>query len=376
MRDRRAVMSALIMPIVGPVTIAAMLTVIAGWMRQDKPLKMPVQNAERAPNLIEYLKRNSVEIEAATANPEDKVRDGTYDLVLTIPQDYAEDFTEGHTAHLELLVDNSRNKARSSVVRAQRLLRQFSTTLGSLRLLARGVSPSLANPVQIDEVDLSTPEKLAAQLLGSVPIFLLMAVFMAGMYLAIDATAGERERGSLEPLLVNPVTRMSVVIGKWAAGVTATWLGLSVALVGFGFTISRVPLQDLGVKLQLGLSHLGWLLALLIPLSLLASGVQIAMSLYARSFKEAQTYLSLLMILPVVPATVSAISPSDPKAWMMFVPVLAQSNLLSEVMRGEPLKLSWVLAAAVMTVLAAGVCLRIAVALLSKEKIVFGRSSA
>lgn len=374
LRDRRALLSALLMPILGPAMIAAMFTVLAGWTRQDKPLRLPISHAERAPNLVAFLERNNVELIPVGEDAEGKVRDGTLELALIVTPGYAEDFRAGRTAKVELLMDNSRNKARMTVMRTQRLLRGFSSQLGALRLLARGVSPALAMPVQIEEVDLSTPEKLAANLLGSVPIFLLMSVFLAGMYLAIDATAGERERGSLESLLINPAPRGAIITGKWVAAVLATWIGIAVSITGFTVAFSKVPLQDLGVKLQLGPVQVFGLVAMLVPLSFFASALQMLMALYARTFKEAQTYLSLMMMVPVIPATIAAISPSDPKTWMMAIPVLAQTKLLSEIMRGEPANPLWIALATVSSMAAAWLCLRAATALLGKEKIVFGRS--
>lgn len=375
MRDRRSVTSALLMPVLGPVTIAIMFSAIASWTRQDKPLRVPVVHAERAPNLVAFLERNGAEVVPAPADAEAQVKDGKLDLALVVTDDYAGEFGAGRTARLELLVDHSRNKARVTVQRALRLLRTYSAQLGGLRLLARGVSPALATPVVVEEVDLSTPEKLAANLLGSVPIFLLMAAFVSGMYLAIDATAGERERGSLEPLLVNPVTRQAVIGGKWMATVVSAWIGVAVALAGFMVAFQKVPLQDLGVKLQFGGAQAAAMLALLVPLTLFASAIQVLMALYARTFKEAQTYLSLMMLVPVLPATATAVSPVEAKAWMMAVPVLSQTLLLGEAMRGDPVKLAWSAGASLVTLLAAGACLAAAARLLGQEKIVFGRSS-
>ena len=256
-RDRRSLSSALLMPIFGPALFAVMFSVIASWNREDAPLVVPVAGAKNAPNLVAFLERHGARVETAPPDYEQKIRDGDLDLAISVPDDYGKDFVGGLPAALQLVIDGSRNKSRAPIRRVEQLLSQYSSQLGSLRLLARGVSPSLAAPLAVSEVDLATPEKTAAQLLNVVPIFLLLACFVGGMHLAIDCTAGERERGSLEPLLVNPVSRPAIVAGKWAATVLVAMLALLVTLVAFEVALARVPLQDLGVKVSLELPALG-----------------------------------------------------------------------------------------------------------------------
>jgi sodium transport system permease protein len=224
-------------------------------------------------------------------------------------------------------------------------------------------------------VDLATPEKTAANVLGMMPLFLLMAVFVGGLHLAIDCTAGERERGSLEPLLVNPVSRGAVVAGKWLAIVTATVVAVLVALGGFSLAVARVPLQDLGVKFHLGAPELLGLLAACLPLALFAAALQMTLAFFARTFKEAQTYLSMLMILPMLPATFLTLQPIRSTLPAMLVPVLGQTLLMSDVLRGEPVPLAWFALAAASALGCAMLLLGWAALLLKSEKIVFGRGA-
>ena len=217
LRDRRSLVSALVMPLMGPLTFLAMFTALASTMRSDKALEIPVVGRTRAPNLLAFLERSGAQIVDGPADPERAVRDGEMDLVLVIPEDYGKESAQGRSATVELVVDNSRNRTRVSVRRAQLLLQAYTRTMGSLRLLARGVSPQVAAPLQVAERDVATPERQAAQLLSMIPLFLLVAAFAGSMNVAIDATAGERERQSLEPLLLNPVPRLALAAGKWLA---------------------------------------------------------------------------------------------------------------------------------------------------------------
>jgi len=374
-RDRRSLSSALLMPVFGPTLFAVMFTVIASWNREDTALVVPVAGARNAPNLVAFLERHGAHVETAPPDYEQKIRDGDLDLAISVPDDYGKDFVGGRPAALQLVIDGSRNKSRGPIRRVEQLLSQYSSQLGSLRLLARGVSPSLAAPLAVSEVDLATPEKTAAQLLNVVPIFLLLACFVGGMHLAIDCTAGERERGSLEPLLVNPVSRPAILAGKWLATVLVALVALVVTLLAFQIALARVPLQDLGVKVTLAGRESARLFALGVPLAVCAAAFELSLALFARTFKEAQTYLSLLIVVPMLPATFLALSPLRERLALMWIPVLSQAMLFGDVLRGESVPLAYIAASAIGTVLLGLAFFALAVRLLGNERIVFGRSS-
>jgi sodium transport system permease protein len=375
LRDRRSLTSGLLVPLLGPVMFTLMFTALADMTRRDKPLEVAVRGQENAPSLVAFLERNGATVKAAPEDAEGLVRDGKLDLALLISPGYGKDFSAGRTATVELVLDSSSNKARTSVRRVQHLLQGYGAQLGALRLLARGVSPALASPVKVEELDLATPERTAASVLGMVPMFLLMAVFVGSMYVAIDATAGERERGSLEPLLLNPVTRAQVVLGKWVAVVVISWFAVAVSSGGFMAALRVVPLQDLGVRSQLGLPELLGMIAVALPLTLFAGGLQMLLALFSRTFKEAQTYLSLLMVIPMLPAMLITLSPMEPKTWMMTIPAFSQTLLLNGLLRGEPIPLAWQLLSAGSALVGAALAVAGAVWLIGQEKIVFGRGA-
>lgn len=372
-RDRRSLLSGLLMPLLGPLMFAAMFTTIASWSRQEGPLEIPMLGQRNASSLVAFLASHGATIKDAPADYEEQVRDGRLDLVVVVPDEYPGEWRRGTSASVLLVVDNSRNKARSSVRRATRLLQTYGQQMGALRLLARGLSPELAAPMIVREQDLATPEKQAANVLGMVPMFLLIAVFVGGMHLAIDSTAGERERNSLEPLLLNPVPALSIVLGKWLAGVLATWLAVVVTLGGFALAILRVPLQDLGVKVHLGPLELLALLLAVLPLTLFASALQMLLALFSRTFKEAQTYVSLLSFIPMVPATFLLLHPIKSVTWMFLVPSLGQTLLIGDILRGEAGGATGFILAALGAALAAAICLAVTTRLLGSERIVFGR---
>lgn len=374
LRDKRSVTSAFAGPLVGPIIFTVMFTMMASWFREGKPLEVSIIGRENAPSLIAFLQRHGATLLEAPPDYEAQIQAGTLDAVLIIPKDYGKDFSEGHTASVQLVVDNSRNQARSTIQRLSRLLEGYSGMLGAQRLFARGISPELASAVRVDEVDLATPERMAANILNIIPIFLVFAAFMGGMNVAIDAMAGERERGSLEPLLINPVQRGSVVLGKWLTTVVLACVAIGVCLAAFLLAVSLVPLQDLGVKARFDSVAVLGMLATVVPLALFASAGQMLVSTYARSFKEAQTYIQLLLLLPMVPGMVLAVSPIQSQLWMYLIPVFSQQLLIGEVMRGQAVGPVPFLLAALGCAAAAALCLTLTTRLLSQERIIFGRA--
>ena len=372
-RDRRSLMSALLFPLLGPILCAVLLNTVANSSARSKPLELSVVGAENAPSLVAFLFTNGVEIQAPPPDPETAVRDGKLDVVLIIPEDYGERFRSGQSARVELVVDNSRSSARHNISRSKKMLQAWSSQLATLRLLARGVSPELLQPVKIDEVDLSTPQKLAASLLDMITMFVILAAFFCNMYLAIDATAGERERRSLEPLLINPVDRDVIVLGKWGATVIFGAAGVMMTLVFTTITMGFVPLEDIGVRISLGPPVIGAILLVTMPMTFLAGAMQLLVASFARSFKEAQTYISLILFLPMLPGIALTMSPVKTEDWMMMVPMLSQQLLVSDMMRGDPTGVLRHALAIISTMVISGFFLWWTARLFRKETIVFGR---
>jgi sodium transport system permease protein len=372
LRDRRSLMSALLFPLFGPVLIALLFNNIVSSHSTEKPLELPVAGREHAPGLIAHLEESGVEIVEAPEDPEAAVKNGDVDMVLVIPPGYGEQFRSATPARVALVIDSSRNDASTPIRRIKKRLEAYGAQVGALRLLARGVHPQVSQAVDVQDVDVATPERIAANMLNMVPMFVLMAAFIGGMYVATDSAAGERERGSLEPLLLTPVSRTSLVTGKWLATTTLSAVGLVLTAVGSAIALSQVPLEEIGIKVRLRGDDIAWLTLALVPLAPLAASVQILVATFARSFREAQTYLSVLMLLPMLPGMIMTFRPAASEAWMMFVPALSQQALVMDVLRGEPaLPVHFAIATAVALALSAA-AVRFTAWLFEREKIIFG----
>src|SRR5688572_23423501 len=249
LRDSRALFSIGFTIVLGPLLIGFMMNRVADRQREAEQVQIPIAGQEHAPALVEWLRQQSgVQIVSAPANPESAVRERAQDVVLIIPSDYAERFRASRPVPIKIVADSSRNVARPTIERVRQLLQRYSLEIGSLRLIARGVSPAATTPLQLEEVEVSTAQQRAAQILAFIPMFILLAAFVGGMQIATDSTAGERERASLEPLLVNPAPRGAIVAGKCLAAATVAMatVTLSTALCA---NIPRfLPLQEMGIR--------------------------------------------------------------------------------------------------------------------------------
>jgi len=339
-RDRRMVLVALVvMPLAVPLILAAMSAL--GAKRQaeqlEGTLELPVIGAEHAPNLVAWLATQDVKALPPPADPDEAVRRQEHDVILRIAPDYATDWRAGRPAGLEIIFDSSRPlQSGTTVARLRSLLGGYDRQVGTLRLIARGVSPTVAQPLRLGDRDVATPGSgfdLAQQML---PYLLLLLAFIGGMQLAVDATAGERERQSLEPLLATPASREAIISGKILATAAFTLLSLLATLAMYRVAFALMPAERLDSSLAVPPLALAKLLVVVLPIVLLGAAVLTALAAFARSHREAQSYLPLLIFVPMLPTLYLMVAPVKTQAWMLAVPFLGQNQLILRILRGEP----------------------------------------
>lgn len=341
-RDRRTLASALLFgPLFGPLLFAVLISVVIQQTVSDveRPVTLPVIGAEHAPNLVAFLERNGFDVQDWSEDAgaaREAVQAGREDVVLVIDPVFGERFQAGLPARVQLIQDASAQRAARNVNRTRSALGAYSSQLRAMRLQARGVSPEILSPVVIDDVDVSTATGRAALLLGMITYFLLAAMLMGGLYLAIDATAGERERGSLEPLLTLPVTRSTLLVGKILATCCYMLLSLVITLVAFAVGLSFVSLEELGMSANFGpeVVVLGFLL--MAPFVLLGAALMTLVASFTKTYKEAQTYVGVLIVVPTLPILFAAFLSVKPSALLMTVPSLSQHLLMTALIRNEP----------------------------------------
>lgn len=338
LRDKRTVLNALITgPLLGPILFGMIFsfTLQRQLAEAEKPLPVPVVGAQYAPNLLHALEAQGLVVKPAPKDAAAAVRTHAAKVVLVIPPGFDAAWRKGQPAGVELYYDSARQDSGTPVHRLKKMLQTYAATLAAQRLLVRGISPVLMRPVVAEDRDLATPQSRSALMFSILPYFFVLTVFLGGMYLAIDTTAGERERQSLEPLLANPVGRGTLLAGKLAATVSFALVSLLLATVAFGVVGRFLPVEKLDIVLDLGPRFAAFVLLLMLPLAVLLATLQTLVSAYAKSYREAQTYLSILMLLPVIPSLLLAVLPVQAKPWMYAVPLLGQQLGIMDLVRGE-----------------------------------------
>jgi sodium transport system permease protein len=375
LRDRRTFLAALAYPLLGPAIMMLLFTTLVRLEvdRQERPLTLPVAGAEHAPNLVHFLEQQGVTVAPAPADPEATVRLGDADVVLRVPADYGDDWQAGRPATVQLVLDPSRQPARVTVERARRLLEAYGAQIGALRLMARGVSPVTMRALAVEEVDVSTPQSQAALFLNILPYFMIFSVFIGGLYVAVDATAGERERGSLEALVINPVARRELVAGKMGATIVFTLVAVAETVLAFAIMLHFLSLEDLGLAISVSAGTMLAIFLITVPLVLPATALQMCIGVYTKSAKEAQNYLSFLPLIPALPGLMLAFLPIKPTLGMMLIPTFGQQLLINQVLRGEPVNPTWVAINAAVTIAAGLLLALVATRLFEREQVLFGR---
>jgi sodium transport system permease protein len=372
-RDRRALWSIVFSIVIGPVLIGFMMNRLADRQREADSVRIPIVGIDRAPALVNWLNQQSgVLVVEGPTDAEAAVRDQREAVVVIVPEDFAERFRASRPARLQVVADSSRNDVRSSVQRVSGLLQQYAAEIGSLRLIMRGVSPAAVRPLAIEEIEVSTAQQRAAQILTFIPMFIMVAGFVGGMQIATDSTAGERERGSLEPLLVNPAPRVAFVTGKWMAATLAAIVSVCLTTLLCAQLTRLLSLEDMGIRLEIGPEHVGPILLAAVPLCLFTAALQAAVATLARSFKEAQTYMGVLILAPMLPGVVTSLYPLGNATWMYAAPMLGPYVLLTDVLGGRLPEASAFLASTGTCLIASAILIRITTGLFRSENIIFG----
>lgn len=374
-RDRRAMLVTLLTAIAaGPVFLALIFNMTASQADKARELKLPVVGQENAPALIAFLERSQVVIQTAPADYEAKIRAGELDVALWIDPAFEADVAAGKAGTVRLVYDRSRDRARVAINSAESLLAAYNRLWGTQRLLLRGIATEVARPLKVEDIDLATPQQSGSLILFLVAFYGLFASMMGGMAPALDASAGERERGSLEPLLATPITPLQLALGKWAAIGIFDAVVVVLTLIGFYLTLNFAPLPAIGVPFLFGATELARFLWILAPLIALLSALLLYVGMRGRSLKEAQANVGVLLFVFTMLPFVQLMAQKQEPPWLLWAPISAQYTLLSRALRGDAIPaIDWLqsaLAPALVTVIALFAVAR----LLGRETVLGARS--
>jgi sodium transport system permease protein len=337
LRDRRTLMVVLLSSVaVGPLIMVFISQFVGQMEKRAEERVIVVQGIEHAPGLRNFLERQTYTVQAPPADFERQLKDSKFgEPVLVVPADFQALQARGEVPVVELLSSSGNQRAQSASGRVLRLLRAYNQEQATLRLAVRGLSPAALAAVDVEERDLADPGARAAQLSVMVPYFVMMAMLYGALNAALDTTAGERERGSLEPLLMNPAPHAALVLGKWAAVASVAMLIAVLSCLSFLPAQWLLRSETLAAVFQFGWREALWFIGLLLPLAALVSALLMAIAIRCKTFKEAQANATVIILAVSLLPLMTLFNQEGAAPWHLWVPALAQSGLMGKVLKGE-----------------------------------------
>jgi sodium transport system permease protein len=365
-RDRRTLAVVLLSSVaLGPLLLFGLSSIVEGLDRRAEERVVWMVGIDHAPSLVNHLRRQSVEVRAAPSDYHDGLRRQTLgDAVLVVGAGFERRLQAGEAAEVEIVSSSANTRSRASAARLHARLAGFAAEQATLRLAWRGVAPALAQPLDVQERDLADAAARSTPFTALLPFFVVMAVLYGALHAALDATAGERERGSLEPLMMTPTPPLAIALGKWAA---VAGMALAVAVLS---SLSFLPGQwwlrseSLSALFRFGTREVLWFVVLLAPLAGAMAAVLMAVAIRCRTFREAQANASIVLLALSLLPMATWLNHGAEAAWHLRVPVLAEVTLMNRVLRGDALNgadvaSTWALAAVVTAVALAWVAARL-----------------
>ncbi|PIW63127.1 ABC transporter permease [Shewanella sp. CG12_big_fil_rev_8_21_14_0_65_47_15] len=362
-RDKRSVMAGLYYAIGTPLIMCGLFLVLIGQLTSPDDLKITITHPDKAPDLVRFLSNKGI------SNGETKDTD-LKAIELIISTGYAEQMNQGKGAEITIVADNSDEKLQNSIRRLEKQLQAYSAEMGSLRLIARGIDPRVMQPLKVNIHDQATTDSKGGMILGIAIFTMIYSVFISGMNLAIDTSAGERERNSLALLLSHPLTTRQLVLSKIIAVSLFALLGLVLILLVSKIAYAFVPWQELGFSVNITSEFIALMLIVGIPVALMAACLQLFVSFMAKTFKEAQSYLTIVLFVPL--ALSMAASYNIAPDMLQWLPVSGQQQALMDFIKGKDLPMLQLLVSTLGT-LAIAVLLAFGMEKsLKSEKVIFG----
>ncbi len=378
MRDRRSIMMSAVYPVIGPIILGLLLAFpqnmfkpTPGPRQKVKSIGAPIQGAEHAPGLLEYLAKHNVKVTEAPKDVRRAVRENRLPFAIVVPEGFRETYESQKPAHIDLVVNANRLGTVVSSSRVIGKLRGYGRMLTERRMERLGIAKEVLQAVRIDTVNVGQVRSLAAFFLHMIPPFVIFTIFVGGVYLALDTTSGERERGSLEPLLVNPLARWEFMLGKAGAAMVFTMAAVVIQLISFKIAFEVVLEKGSGVVVDTSGFLFVKIFLISLPIMVMAVAMQVIVASITKSFKETQTYLGLLPLVPSAPGMVLVFVSVTVSFGVMLIPFFSQVVIIGQYVRGYEVPLGHVAVATISTLIIAGLLLYFAARLYSREQLLF-----
>ena len=360
-RDKRSVMAGLYYAVGTPLLMCLLFSVLLKQLSSGDELLISIDNANAAPKLVQYLANN--DIRQGEGVDVKAIR-------LVVSTDFQQQLQQGRPATVIIDADRADDQLQTAIRRVESELGRYNSEIATLRLMARGIDPQLMQPLDVQMQDQATPDSRGGTFLGIASLSIILTLFYAAMNLAIDTSAGERERNSLTLLLSQPLSSLQLVLAKIAAIACFSMLGLVVILLVSKFAYGMVPWQQLGFNISLNTDFMLFTLLVGLPLALLSASLQVMVSFVAKSFKEAQTYVTMVLLVPVALSMVTTynIAPD----YLQWLPIAAQQQAMISFLKGSAIAMPQLLVSGLLTLAIFAACSYASSRLLKSEKVVFG----
>lgn len=383
LRDKRTLFATIIVPLLLlPVIMIGFGAFAAKSVRkvQEETFNVVVLGPEHSPSLLATLQTNkSIRLEAKTNDFQTRISNKELRAALQIPPGFEQALLKGETPEqIKLYHFAGEMRSQFAVRTLQKALRDFSDGLVAERLKRAGLAASVLKPFDTADENVAPAEKVGGNMLGGlVPYLIVFLSFVGAMGPAIDLTAGEKERGTIETILASPVSRADLVLGKFLMVFTASVVTTIISLSSFAITFSlpifflkQIARVGPAMGINVSLTSLLAVFTLLLPLAVMFAAGLLALAVLARTFKEAQSYLSPLMMVVLLPAMASMLPGVEPSLPLSFIPVLNVSLISKDVLSGHH-NIAIVLLTFFSTCLYAAIALSVAVFMFKRESVLF-----
>lgn len=347
LRDRRTLISSVLVPLLAfPLLISgifALANILVGKAQNEIPTVM-ILGGEDSPQLVDSLKKsNELKVVPYADNWRDQISNKEIRAAVQIPKDFQAALTEGQPPTIDIYFYEGELKSSFGRDHLKKVIEDYKDSVVKNRLSAKDLPASVLTPFQIKQQNVAPPEKVSGAGVGGFIGYAVILLCLTGaMYPAIDLTAGEKERGTIETVLSSPVSRLDLVVGKFLLVFSASLTSaiLSVTSMGTSFAIlghSHLMMNSDGAQslnLNLGLISVVAVFFMALPLAFLFSAVLMTIACFAKTYKEAQSYLTPLTFLVVIPAIASIMPGVELTAKLALIPVLNTSLVCKEIITG------------------------------------------
>jgi sodium transport system permease protein len=383
LRDRRTVISMIVVPIFLMPVLTIFVGVLSARLIGRALLQVPsimVIGGENSPQILAALQGlQDVQVVPASSDYTLQIVDKKIRAAVELPSDFDAMIARGETAKVRIDTYQGEINSGFTADKLERFFRDFRERTIRERLDSRHLPANLVEPFQVEETNVAPPEKVSGVVLGGlVPYFVIILSLTGTMYPAMDLTVGEKERGTIETILCSPISRTSLVLGKFLMVLTASLSTAALAIASMGLTLAAAgkmvggvsQIRTMGFQFHVTLAAVIWVFIMVVPLAVLFSAALLAISLFAKSFKEAQSYLSPLTIVVFAPAIVAILPGVELNAALSFVPILNTSLVCKEIVSGT---YHWGFIALIFasSCIYAGVALWVAIRLFQREDVLF-----